>query len=145
MAEWLKSQPIENNDKTLQSMLQFNGEFYFLQVAKLQNNSQFNGLNWRIVVVVPASEFLSQIKENATSTLMLCLLALGLTTIFGIIAARWISRPISQLSFASQSIANGNLNQKVEYFCIVKELAILATSFNQMSREMKKSHTRLEE
>ena len=145
VAEWLKSQPIENNDKTLQSMLQFNGEFYFLQVAKLQNNSQFNGLNWRIVVVVPASEFLSQIKENATSTLMLCLLALGLTTIFGIIAARWISRPISQLSFASQSIANGNLNQKVEYFCIVKELAILATSFNQMSREMKKSHTRLEE
>jgi PAS domain S-box-containing protein len=145
VAEWLKSEPVETNDKILQSILRFNGELQFLQVAKLQNNSQLNGLNWRIVVVVPASEFMSQIKESTASTLMLCLLALSLTTIFGIISARWMSRPITQLSLASQSIANGNLNQKVEYSCVVKELAILATSFNQMSREMQKSHTRLEE
>ena len=145
VAEWLKSEPVKTDDKILQSMLQFNGEAQFLQVAKLQNDSQLNGLNWRIVVVVPASEFMSQIKESTASTLMLCLLALSLTTILGILAARWMSRPITQLSFASQSIANGNLNQKVEYSCVVKELAILATSFNQMSREMKKSHTRLEE
>ncbi|BBC22979.1 PAS domain S-box protein [Pseudanabaena sp. ABRG5-3] len=145
VSEWLNLQAENNNHRILQSTLKFNGELHFLQVGQLQNTSKLNGLDWRIIVVVPASDFMSQIKENTASTIMLCFLALSLTTIFGIISARWISRPITQLSFASQSIANGNLNQKVEYSCIVKELAILATSFNQMSRQMQKSHTRLEE
>lgn len=145
VAEWLTSQPEPPDNEILQSFLKFDGELQFLQVGKLKNSLELSGLNWRIVVVVPASDFMTQIKENTTSTIMLCLLALSLTTIFGIIAARWLSRPITQLSSASQSIANGNLNQKVEYFCVVKELAILATSFNQMSRQMQKSHTRLEE
>ncbi len=145
VAEWLKSQPISNNNEIQQSVINFEGEPYFLQVGELQNDSGLSGLNWRIVVAVPASDFMSQIKENSISTVMLCLIALCLNAILGIIAARRISRPITQLSQASQSIANGNLDQKVEYSCAIEELAILANSFNQMSRQMKRSHTRLEE
>jgi PAS domain S-box-containing protein len=145
VAEWLKSQPVTNSDEIQQSMIKFEGEQYFIQVGKLQDDSGLSGLNWRIVVAVPASDFMSQIKENTISTVMLCLIALGLNAILGIIAARRISRPIAQLSQASQSIANGNLDQKVEDSCVIKELAILANSFNQMSRQMKRSHTRLEE
>jgi PAS domain S-box-containing protein len=149
VAKWLKSQETMDNHQLLQSVLQsvikFDGENYYLQVASLKDTSKLRGLNWSIVVVTPTSEFLSQIRENTTSTLILCFVALSLTTIFGIISARWLSRPITQLSLASQAIANGNLNQKVEYSCVVKELAILATAFNQMSRQLKKSHTRLEE
>jgi len=143
VAEWLKSQPIQHDIR--QSVIFFEGEPHFLQVGKLKNSSELNGLDWRIVVVVPASDFMAEIRENSISTIMLCLVALGLTTIFGIIAARAISRPITQLSKASEAIANGDLDQKVEYSCVVKELIILANSFNQMSRQMKKSHTRLEE
>ncbi|MEI6330802.1 MAG: PAS domain S-box protein [Pseudanabaena sp.] len=143
VAEWLKSQPIQHDIR--QSVIFFEGEPHFLQVGKLKNSSELNGLDWRIVVVVPASDFMAEIRENSVSTIMLCLVALGLTTIFGIIAARAISRPITQLSKASEAIANGDLDQKVEYSCVVKELIILANSFNQMSRQMKKSHTRLEE
>jgi PAS domain S-box-containing protein len=132
----------QKDNEIQQSVINFQGEPYFLQVSNL---NQSYGLSWRIVIVVPASDFMSQIRDNTRSTALLCLLALGLTTIFGIIAARWLSRPIIQLSSASQAIANGNLDQKVEYTCIVKELAILANSFNQMSRQMKKSHNRLEE
>ena len=143
VAEWLKSQPVQSDIR--QSVIFFEGEPHFLQVGNLKNSSELNGLDWRIVVVVPASDFMAEIKENTVSTIMLCLVALGLTTIFGIMAARAISRPITQLSKASEAIANGNLDQKVEYSCVVKELIILANSFNQMSRQMKKSHTRLEE
>ena len=145
VAEWLKSQPISNSNEIQQSVINFEGEPYFLQVGELQNDSGLSGLNWRIVVAVPASDFMLQIKENSVSTVMLCLIALCLNAILGIIAARRISRPITQLSQASQSIANGNLDQKVEYDCVIKELVILANSFNQMSRQMKRSHTRLEE
>ena len=132
----------QSSDQVQQSVIIFRGEPYFLQVSKL---SDTYGLRWRIVIVVPASDFMSQIMDNTRSTILLCLLALGLVTIFGIMAARWISRPIAQLSLASQAIAAGNLDQKVEHSCLVKELAILASSFNQMSRQMQKSHTRLEE
>ena len=132
----------QTDNQIQQSFIDFQGERYFLQVSQLND---IYGLSWRIVIVVPASDFMSQIRDNTLWTLLLCFLALGLTTIFGIIAARRISRPITQLSLASQSIAEGNFDQKVEYSCLVKELAILATSFNQMSRQMKKSHTRLEE
>ncbi len=145
VAEWLKSQPIQDNNEIQQSVINFEGESYFLQVGKLSNDSGLNGLDWRIVVAVPASDFMSPIKENTGFTIMLCLIALGLNAVLGIMAARRISRPISQLSQASQSIANGNLDQKVEYSCAIKELAILENSFNQMSRQMKRSHTRLEE
>ncbi len=141
-AENLQSYPNQVGDRIQQSVIYSHGEKYFLQVSKLNDT---HGLNWQIVVVVPESDFMSQIANNTRFTMFLCLIALGVTTIFGIIAARWISRPITQLSIASQSIAEGNLDQKVEYSCLVKELAILATSFNQMSYKMKKSHNRLEE
>jgi PAS domain S-box-containing protein len=143
VAEQLELMPATNDNEIRR--FDFEGESYALQVGKLQNDSGLSGLNWRIVVAVPASDFMSQIKENSVSTVMLCLIALGLNAILGIIAARRISRPITQLSQASQSIANGNLDQKVEYDCVIKELVILANSFNQMSRQMKRSHTRLEE
>jgi PAS domain S-box-containing protein len=145
VAEWLKSQPVKDNYEIQQSVINFEGEPYFVQVGELKNDTGLSGLNWRVVVAVPASDFMLQIKENSMSTVMLCLLALGLNAILGVLAARRISRPIAQLSQASQSIANGNLDQKVEYSCAIEELAILANSFNQMSRQMKKSHTRLEE
>jgi len=142
VAESLPDYAHENNNQIQQSVVQVNGEKYFLQVSNLNDTY---GLNWRIVVVVPESDFMSQIRENSRSTLILCLIALSLTAIFGIIAARWLSRPITQLSRASQLIAEGNLDQKVESPCLVKELAILAASFNQMSRQMQRSHNRLEE
>lgn len=145
VAEWMKSQPIEINNEIQQSVTFFEGQPYFLQVGQLKNDAGLSGLNWRIIVAVPASDFMLQIKENTVSTVMLCMIALVLNAILGIIAARRISRPITQLSQASQAIANGNLDQKVEYSCVIKELVILANSFNQMSRQMKRSHTRLEE
>ena len=142
IAESLQDYSDENNNQIQQSVIYLNQEKYFLQVSNLNDTY---GLNWRIVVVVPEADFMSEIRENSRSNLVLGLIALGITAICGIIAARWISRPIAQLSRASQLIAEGNLDQKVEYSCLVKELAILAESFNQMSRQMKKSHNHLEE
>jgi hypothetical protein len=103
VAEQLELMPATNDNEIRR--FDFEGESYALQVGKLQNDSGLSGLNWRIVVAVPASDFMSQIKENSVSTVMLCLIALGLNAILGIIAARRISRPITQLSQASQSIA----------------------------------------
>ena len=131
-----------NSNKILQSKFYIQGQKYFLQSSQLDDRY---GLNWQIVIVVPESDFMTEIHQSRNTNLLLGLLALSLISAFGIMAARWISRPITELSLAVSAIAEGDLNQKVEYNCVVKELAVLATSFNQMSRQMQKSHQRLEE
>ena len=101
------------------------------------------GLDWLIVVAVPESEFMAQINTNTRITILLCLLALFAAIIIGILTANWISQPILNISQASQAISNGNLNQKVRS-PRVKELGILAQSFNQMAQQIRESFTVLE-
>ena len=129
-------------DQIQQSVVEFNGEKYFFQVSKLDD---IYGLDWQVAVILPESDFMAQINDNSRYTAFLCLVALSITTVLGIFASRWLTHPIIQLSGASQLIAQGNLDQKVASSSFVKELAILATSFNQMSRQMQRSHHRLEE
>ncbi len=142
VANQLNNNPSSPDNQIQQSVVEFNGEKYFFQVSKLD---EIYGLDWQVAVILPESDFMAQINENSRYTAFLCLLALSITTVFGIFASRWLTRPIIQLSSASQLIAQGDLDQKVESSSFVKELAILATSFNQMSRQMQRSHHRLEE
>ncbi len=101
------------------------------------------GLDWLIVVTVPESDFMGRINANTRTTIVLCLCALGIATLLGVFTARWISRPIKQLSEASAAIAAGNLDQtvKVEQ---VQELQTLAQSFNAMAEQLKGSFSALE-
>jgi signal transduction histidine kinase/DNA-binding response OmpR family regulator len=101
------------------------------------------GLDWLIVVTVPESDFMEQINANTRMTILLCLLALGLAVVLGIITSRWIAQPILCLSQASQKIASGNLEQTVKVTG-VEELRILAESFNQMAAQLRSLFTALE-
>ena len=61
----------------------------------------------------------------------------------GMLLLHWITRPIFQLSRASEAIANGELNQKIQGSS-VNELNILAQSFNRMAQQLRESFTTLE-
>ncbi|NES20717.1 MAG: PAS domain S-box protein [Symploca sp. SIO3E6] len=112
-----------------------------LLVAPFQNG---RGLDWLIVVVVPESDFMEQITRNNHNTLWLCLGALGLASVLGFFTSDWITSPIFRLSAASRAIANGELAQKVTVKGI-KELRVLADSFNQMAQQLQGSFYELEE
>ena len=110
------------------------------------------GLDWVIVVVVPEGDFMKQINANTHTTILLCLLALVLATLLGIVTARWISRPILRLSKASSVLAkraatsdfvSTQLEQNVEVEGI-DELNLLAQSFNQMAQQLHESFAALE-
>ncbi|HEY9910146.1 MAG TPA: PP2C family protein-serine/threonine phosphatase, partial [Thermosynechococcaceae cyanobacterium] len=101
------------------------------------------GLDWLVVVVVPEAEFMEQINTNLRNTVLLCLLALAIATVVGILTARRISQPILRLSEASQEIAAGNLDHPVEERS-VGEIGILARSFNQMAQQLRQSFKALE-
>ncbi len=119
---------------------EMNGTRQLVQVKPLQDG---RGLNWLIVVVIPETDFMEQIRINTYTTIGLCLVALVLAAGVGIYTSRWISGPIFRLSEASSAIAKGALDQTV-HVGRIKELGILAQSFNRMAKQLRESFTALE-
>ena len=116
------------------------GERQFVQITPWRDKF---GLDWLVIVVVPESDFMAQINANTRTTILLCLGALVLATVLGIYTSRWIAQPILRLSEVSSAIASGNLDQTVEVKG-VKELSVLAQSFNGMAGQLRESFTALE-
>jgi class 3 adenylate cyclase/HAMP domain-containing protein len=116
------------------------GKKQLVQVTPLQN---VKGLDWLIIVIIPEDDFMAQINANTRNTICLCIGALGVATLLGLFTSRWISQPIFKLSQASEKIASGELDQQVEIKGI-KELEVLAGSFNSMAHQLKASFETLE-
>lgn len=119
----------------------FQGERRFIKVTPWQDKW---GLDWRIVVITSESDFMQQINANMRNTIALCVLALVISTVLGIIASRLITNPLVRLSKASRAIASGNLNQTLDVKGI-GELGVLEQSFNQMAQQLRESFTELQE
>ncbi len=132
-----------NQIKTSQQLdFELNGERQFVQVAPWQDEL---GLDWVVVIAVPESDFMAQINANTRSTIMLCLLALGIAIASGFYTSRWITKPILQLNRASEAIASGKLDQKVDEKIKVNELSVLGSSFNRMADQLRSSFNALAE
>lgn len=127
------------NNQHLEFPLQ--GQRQFVLVTPWQDEW---GLDWLVIVAMPESDFMGQINANTLNTIWLCLGALGLATVLGIYTSRWIARPILRLSQVSEAIAEGQLDQNVEASG-VKELGVLAQSFNRMAQQLRDSFTALEQ
>ncbi|HEY9660976.1 MAG TPA: HAMP domain-containing protein, partial [Allocoleopsis sp.] len=122
-----------------QLSFEVDGDRQFVQVAPFHDQ---RGLDWLIVVTVPENDFMAQINANTRNTILLCLSALGLATVLGLLTAHYIAKPILRLNHASQSIADGQLDQHVEVQGIV-ELEGLAQSFNRMAQQLQQAFTAL--
>jgi signal transduction histidine kinase/CheY-like chemotaxis protein len=117
----------------------------------LQNKRQFvrvtpwkdqHGLDWLVVTIIPESDFMAQINANTRTTILLCLLALFIAVLLGLITSRWITQPILRLNKASVAITQGDLSQQVEVKGIT-ELGILSHSFNEMAQQLQASFNNL--
>ncbi|MEO1123869.1 MAG: cache and HAMP domain-containing protein, partial [Cyanobacteria bacterium J06639_16] len=129
---------IEDN---IQTRYQIDGQTYFLQV---QPYGVQEGLDWLIVVVVPESDFMAEIYASARTTLWLCLGALGVVIVLGILTTRWIVNPIVKLQTASENLTAGQLNQTVTVKG-TRELSRLGQAFNTMAKQLKDSFQVLEQ
>jgi two-component system, sensor histidine kinase ChiS len=117
-----------------------NSKRYFLQVMPFQDNW---GLDWLIVVVLPQTDFMERIDENMYYIILLCLVALGVTILVGILTAQWIIAPLLNLNITAKALAQGQWQQMVE----VKrrdEMGELAKSFSRMTKQLQGSFTKLE-
>jgi signal transduction histidine kinase/DNA-binding NarL/FixJ family response regulator len=117
-----------------------NGEREWVMVTPFTDEL---GLDWLIVTVIPEADFMAQINANTRLTVLLCFGALAIASIAGIFTSRWLSRPILRLNQAAQTIASGQLNQRV-HIRGIDELNTLGQSFNQMAQKLQESFGILE-
>ncbi|MEO0409401.1 MAG: methyl-accepting chemotaxis protein, partial [Cyanobacteria bacterium P01_A01_bin.135] len=117
------------------------GENQLLRVQPYQDEF---GLDWLIIAVIPEADFMAQINENITKTVLLGFAALLIAATLGILAARRLTTPLIAMSQASEAIARGELDQRVEVTG-VEEISKLARSFNQMAQQMQQSFVDLED
>ncbi|MGF1514709.1 MAG: HAMP domain-containing protein, partial [Elainellaceae cyanobacterium] len=116
------------------------GERQLVQVSPLKDGE---AIDWLVGVATPESDFMSQINDNTRNTIVLFGAALAVTVLLGILISRWITDPVIRLSQASQAIARGDLDHRVNIRG-AGELNILAQSFNQMAHQLRQTFTALE-
>jgi len=124
--------------------LRFNaaGQSQFLQVEPFRDAY---GLDWLIVTAVPESDFMTQIQANGRTTIALCLGALGLATLLGVLTARQITQPIVRLDNAARAIAQGQWDDAAAVGNTgTAEVDGLARSFSAMAAQLKTSFDTLE-
>ncbi|MEM9815041.1 MAG: PAS domain S-box protein [Cyanobacteria bacterium P01_D01_bin.6] len=131
----------EQIDQAQQLRFDIDGKAQFLEVLPFQDGF---GLDWLIVVVVPETDFMAQINANTRNTVLLCLAALGLAIALSIVTARWITRPVLDISHASNRLAAGEMDQQVDPSSIA-EINDLAQSFNTMSEKLQASFAALQQ
>ncbi len=117
------------------------GQRQFVQVVPFT----LDGIEWLIVVTVPASDFMAQINTNTHNTILLAIAALITAILIGFLTTRQLVRPIQNLMLASQDLATGHLDRQVKQDPWIYELSGLARSFNTMASQLKESFTTLED
>ncbi|MGF1480832.1 MAG: SpoIIE family protein phosphatase [Cyanophyceae cyanobacterium] len=117
------------------------GQRQLMQVLPFQDG---RGLDWLIVVTVPEADFMEQIYSTTRNTVWLTLAALAVAIALGILAARWITRPVLKITEASRKMAAGNLAQRVDEASRIVEMSQLARSFNSMAGQLEAFFNTLE-
>ncbi len=131
---------LDNIQETQKLDFMLNQERQLLQVQPFKDG---NGIDWLIVVIVPESNFTSEIAANTQMTLLWCSLSVMVAIAFGIWSAHRIVRPLLRITRASQEMADGNLQQN-DYHSGIVELSSLGNSFNRMAQQIRESFETLE-
>ena len=135
-AEYVSNLSGINNLEGIQTFnFKIDGERHFLALAPITDP---HGLKWTSAIVIPEADFMAQIHTNTRNTVLLCAAVLLLSTLFTTLISRWITGQIQRLGDASQAIARGDLDRKVNLKGI-DELNTLASSFNRMAERLRLS------
>ncbi|GAB4559014.1 MAG: hypothetical protein Tsb0020_04460 [Haliangiales bacterium] len=101
-------------------------------------------MRWGLVVKQDESEALALIHQERTIVLIASAVTALLVLLVTFIVARSISRPISHLTNVVQELAKGDLEQKIVP-TTRDELAVLGHWFNNMTEQLHKSYSTIEE
>ena len=100
------------------------------------------GLDWRIVVVIPEVDVYGNLRQEAISQLAVSLVAIVISGTIALLVVEFVIRRLDRLISSTDGMADGQLGQNVELGAI-QEMARLATSFNTMAERLRESFSAL--
>lgn len=115
-----------------QDRFDLEGETQLVQVRPFEDDL---GLNWSIVVVIPERDFMERIHANTRNTILLCGLALVVSTAIGVVTARWVVLPLRQLKESAQALSDGQWEHELP-LKRQDEIGDLARSFRGMAGQL---------
>ena len=96
------------------------------------------GLDWRIAVTMPESEFEGPLRRDALTNLLISLGAVGVSGTLAMQAVRRVNASLTQVVEGSEALAEGNLDQEVPPG-EVAETQRVAMSLNTMATSLRES------
>jgi HAMP domain-containing protein len=100
------------------------------------------GLDWRIVVVIPEEDVYGNLRQEALSQLGFSLVAILISGAIALLVVEFVIRRLDRLVQSSDAMVDGDLSQNVELGSI-QEMARLAASFNGMAERLRRSFSTL--
>ena len=100
------------------------------------------GLDWRIVVVIPEEDVYGNLRQEALSQLGFSLVAILISGSIALLVVEFVIRRLDRLVESSDAMVEGDLSQNVELGSI-QEMARLASSFNSMAARLRRSFSTL--
>jgi HAMP domain-containing protein len=110
----------------------------------LSTYAPLSGLGWAVILEEPLGVALADVKMVRQFAFLLLAIGLSVGAVVIIWGANRITRPIQKLQGGVKIIRAGNLDHQVE-IVTGDEIQSLADEFNSMARELKASHSTLEE
>ena len=90
---------------------EYDGTVYYAEVSLVGHEL---GLEWSLASIEPEQDFLAQIAEGFRRSSISSLIAVLLAILFGLLAARWLSKPLRTLVTDVRRIARGELDSHVD-------------------------------
>ncbi|MBI9044637.1 MAG: PAS domain S-box protein [Anaerolineaceae bacterium] len=118
------------------------GANHYAQILPIQNQY---GIDWLIVVVIPESDFMEQIKKNNQVTFLVILTASLLSIFITIFTSRKIIFQVRLLNESTKSLTLGNWKSLISENFWISEFNELTTSFNRMAMQLKETVETLRE
>jgi HAMP domain-containing protein len=112
--------------------------------ANSKGYRDFGGLGWVLVVEYEAEEIQHPIVELRNTLLIASVAAILLAVMLSFSIYRSISKPITKLISSLKEISHGNLDAKIDAKS-KDEICELASAFNKMLQDLKKSRKEIED
>jgi len=119
------------------------GDTDFCVHAHEHGHLDFPGSGWTIIVRIPVEVALAPVIQlrNAMAAIFIAIVVIAITA--SLIFSRTISKSVTKLRDASAEIGKGRLDTRIESIS-KDEIGQLAVSFNQMTKNLQKSTTSIE-
>ena len=120
------------------------GTRYIYDITHLPQSQTMLGQSWYLIALLPHSEAAEIASQSAMYQSIVAFLSLILGSLFGLIWGRQLTRHISHAAQAAAKVAAGDLDTTLPETG-PSEMVALATSFNEMTREVKVHRDQLED